>query len=151
MCRGLSFQHFHPARFSNAPRDRFEVFAAGSSRPLKTSSQVVGENCSNRSHCRGECFRFDYPKVSFSNHFRVRERGFRSFRGENTETLCRRGVPSRQFIEHKRLWFVLGIGPKYRFCHFISCHIRRGSVRFVEISQILRKLVARRARYRPIG
>ena len=99
----------------------------------------------------GNGFGLEISKVSFSNHFRARERGFRSFRGENTETLCRRDGSSRQFIEHKRLWFVLGIGPKYRFLGFIFCRIRRRSVRFAEISQILRKLVARRARYRPIG
>ena len=42
--------NFHPPRSSNTPRDRFEVFDADSAWPLKISSEVVGENCSNRSH-----------------------------------------------------------------------------------------------------
>ena len=41
------------------------------------------------------------PKVSFSNHFRARARGFPSFRGENTETL--RKPQSLVAINHSAL------------------------------------------------
>ena len=88
-------------RFSNTPRDRFEVFAIVSDRPLGDIEKLVGENCSNRSHCGGEWFRFRNSEGLFLQPLPCRPNGrFRAFRGF-TDGKGRGWPKNRETPEHQ--------------------------------------------------